>query len=737
MIVGTNKEVWAQSLLSKHRDLLEEFQGILNGATKHCFRSDTQIVPNILNALEALAKETTFKPEVAASGMSSITSLSDDPRLCLKEIVQAKGFATLKTTIAFHLKENQITQKLHDDLLACFKEISVNIESIFLFQSRQGLAIRFPTKEDSILFIESLGKKQFYPLSDKQYPAIDKDDPRIVSIPASLNMFDQLVVNFPNDAIRSFVYHTLDLKEKITFLRESAMLFNDKETFNKGNSLRVGYASANSALQLRKRLLDTLSKDDVDAVTKLIEEGENGANTYLDEFELKDSQDPAQKAMQQQKECLYYALARWEDENALDASLEKSIFERILANSQKSGPYRQKDQRIILNNLMGDNYSALPEGPLKVDAIKLDPLEFDEVRTKEMRSRLLILIYAYDLEEMTILNKQVGIISGLSLGINEVFNAKTTKNIRKQVLDKIKELEAEIQTLKGSNIASTLELPAASHDAYELAILALKLQTLVNQRNALKGDEVMMQQQVDDEEAKKLETDLIAGKEKIIADQADAAKKMEEQNKAIAAKINQKNARHFAKREPIMTADIRLTASSILVSAATFVGLIHSSWFALLLLKESAVLGAEASAIAAAVSPTALAISVSLGLVCALALGPAVYYGYRQYANFKRDLPERYKHNNVEASIQIDRFARLFTNDEERACIRDFKQLRKRVPHQAFADNKPVEDNLKLHRLEFKQFEIKAYKKLFSLKGDAREKAKQECIAEAKKRFSL
>ncbi|MBS0290728.1 MAG: hypothetical protein JSS07_11925 [Proteobacteria bacterium] len=748
MIVGANKEVWAQSLLHKHRALLEEFQRRIKGTKNYC-KADVQFVPNILDALESLIRGTTFKPEVAENGQSGIIFLSDDPRLCLKQLVQTIGYSAFKATAASYLEKNQITQKLHDDVLDCFNEISTNLESIFVFHNSQALAINFPTKEDSILFIESLGEKQFYPLSSKEYPVIDKEDPRIVSVPAHVNSDGKLMVRFPNFAIRHFVCNVLDLKQKIYLARnESSIIFSDKETLSEGNYLQVDYSITNLKLQRRRRLLEALRNDDVDAVSSLIEEGENCAHTYLDEFKYTDNQDPAQKAMQQQRECLDYALARFE--KADDAvTREETVFKRILANSKKDGPYRKKDQKLILNNLRSGNYSALLSEVLSMDAIKLQPqTAANEFKIIDTRTRFLILLYAYKLEEINILNKEIETLSGLGFGFSEVgeFNAKNKTELRTQVLDKIKALQVENQRLKGVTYESVMPLPAASHDGCELALLTLKLQALLNEQYELKGIYPTMLLRIDEAEAKELEKVLIAGNEKIIVAPGaiDSAKKMEDQNKALlAAKIEQKRARQFAKRKPIMVADKRLTAISMfiggitfaLVMLSTYVGLTQSAWFVLSLLKAGALLGTGVSTISMAVPPMALVISASLGLVSGLALGAGVYYGYRQYANFKRNLPERYKHHNVEASIQIDKFAKLFVNETDKNFANEIKKLRKQIAPGVFVNNQIV--NQKQHRLDFKQFEIKAYQKVLALKGDAREKAKQECIDEAKKRFSL
>ena len=77
----------AQQLLNQYQGRLVALQQLINGSTTHLLRSDQQMVPLIITALQAIAEQTAFEPELPTSGMSSIKSLSSDPIEALEDLL--------------------------------------------------------------------------------------------------------------------------------------------------------------------------------------------------------------------------------------------------------------------------------------------------------------------------------------------------------------------------------------------------------------------------------------------------------------------------------------------------------------------------------------------------------------------------------------------------------------------------------------------------------------------------
>jgi hypothetical protein len=83
----------AIEILKNYQTHLNYFQVIINLRVTHLLRCDTQIIPNLLGALNAIAKNSKFKPEVAISGMSSIKELTTNPQKAIEELLVNQYFS--------------------------------------------------------------------------------------------------------------------------------------------------------------------------------------------------------------------------------------------------------------------------------------------------------------------------------------------------------------------------------------------------------------------------------------------------------------------------------------------------------------------------------------------------------------------------------------------------------------------------------------------------------------------
>jgi hypothetical protein len=77
----------ARSLLKTYGMHLNVFQNLITQNDQHLLRCDVQIIPNVMDALKAIATKSKFTPQVKNSGMSSLRVLSTNPQEALKELL--------------------------------------------------------------------------------------------------------------------------------------------------------------------------------------------------------------------------------------------------------------------------------------------------------------------------------------------------------------------------------------------------------------------------------------------------------------------------------------------------------------------------------------------------------------------------------------------------------------------------------------------------------------------------
>ena len=243
----------AISLLKKYETQLNEFQKCITSSYQHLLRCDAQMIPNILAALTSIAEGSEFKANVAASGMSSIKSLDDDPQVALEHLLVDDYLKKHFNAMCTHYLGNE--PELLNNLLN-FHAIICQ-EKIIFYKAKNGeLAIKFPSQEWRDKFIEEMGGvSQFAPDDkfnpNKECPQTFPDNVTTLFISAYMAKNGELAIILPNEDIRNKFLTLLrhaPANTYSTYDGQSAIYFNDQQLHNAKHNFGINATASVSQI---------------------------------------------------------------------------------------------------------------------------------------------------------------------------------------------------------------------------------------------------------------------------------------------------------------------------------------------------------------------------------------------------------------------------------------------------------------------------------------------------------